>query len=295
MLEKEWHLNSNHICILSAKDEVDLFKLKKNLDKKHIAYSIFREPDLNNELTAIALEPAGKKLVSSYSLALKEFAFSKKKKEKNHVEQILKDMDLFEQTPGMSIRQHGISVLSYYDDFKIRLQFGEEANTNYKNVRIPEWFLKYKEELLANQLPDWITDVYLEYHDIGKPYCRFIDDDGRQHFPNHAEVSYKTWMSIEEEEELHRFFSSYNICKENQKLVGELIKRDMEIHTMKAADVKDFCRDPKQAATLLIAGLAEVHSNAAMFGGINSTSFKIKWKQVDKRGRAICKELWGDR
>ena len=61
----------------------------------------------------------------------------------------------------------------------------------------------------------------------------------------------------------------------------------MEIHTIKAKDVEYFCRDKTIALTLLIAGLCEVHSNASMFGGIESTSFKIKMKQIEKRGKRI--------
>lgn len=41
------------------------------------------------------------------------------------------------------------------------------------------------------------------------------------------------------------------------------------------------------AKTNLIAGLSEIHANASMFGGIDSTSFKIKWKQISKRGKKI--------
>jgi hypothetical protein len=35
-----------------------------------------------------------------------------------------------------------------------------------------------------------------------------------------------------------------------------------------------------------------------MFGGkegIESISFKIKWKQIDKRGKAICLKLFGEK
>jgi peptidyl-tRNA hydrolase len=42
-----------------------------------------------------------------------------------------------------------------------------------------------------------------------------------------------------------------------------------------------------------LAGLAEVHSNAKMFGGLASDSFKIKWSQINKRGKAVCKLLFG--
>jgi peptidyl-tRNA hydrolase len=31
-----------------------------------------------------------------------------------------------------------------------------------------------------------------------------------------------------------------------------------------------------------------------MFGGIESTSFKIKWAHLERRGKAICKKLFGD-
>ncbi len=33
--------------------------------------------------------------------------------------------------------------------------------------------------------------------------------------------------------------------------------------------------------------MAEVHSNAAMFGGTDSDSFKIKAKHLNKRGRQV--------
>jgi len=68
----------------------------------------------------------------------------------------------------------------------------------------------------------------------------------------------------------------------------------MQIHLMKAKDVDEFCEDPSIALTLLVVGLCEVHSNAEMFGGINSVSFKIKWKQINKRGNAIIKKILGE-
>ena len=43
--------------------------------------------------------------------------------------------------------------------------------------------------------------------------------------------------------------------------------------------------------SLLITGLSEIHANANMFGGIESTSFKIKYKQINSRGKQILKHL----
>lgn len=75
-VERRWYKSSNYIAILSASDESELLRLSARLTKKGIRHSLFREPDLNNELTAIAIEPGreSKRACSSYPLALKEFA-----------------------------------------------------------------------------------------------------------------------------------------------------------------------------------------------------------------------------
>jgi len=64
----------------------------------------------------------------------------------------------------------------------------------------------------------------------------------------------------------------------------------MDIHTLKSEGVDEFCKNP-YALTLLLTGLAEIHSNAAMFGGMDSTSFKIKWKCLNQRSKQIINNL----
>jgi len=64
----------------------------------------------------------------------------------------------------------------------------------------------------------------------------------------------------------------------------------MDIHLLKADGVEEFCKNP-YALTSLLVGLAEVHSNTQMFGGLDSTSFKIKWKCINQRGKQIIKQL----
>jgi hypothetical protein len=76
-----------------------------------------------------------------------------------------------------------------------------------------------------------------------------------------------------------------------QEDVARLIEMDMDIHTLSAEAIPEFCKHPESIA-LLLTGLAAIHSNAALFGGIQSDSFKAKWKQIDKRGAAICKALF---
>ncbi len=179
-------------------------------------------------------------------------------------------MSLCYQTLNQNVYEHGVSVKNYLF-ILIGFLEGKELSSDF---RLPDWFLLYKDKLLNSLLSKDILEEYAIFHDCGKPYCKIIDNDGKQHFPNHAEVSYKTWIGLD-----------------GDPIVGSLIKDDMLVHTMKAADLDEFIKLPG-AISLLITALAEVHSNATMFGGTGSTSFKIKYNQIDKRGKAICKKLF---
>ena len=65
----------------------------------------------------------------------------------------------------------------------------------------------------------------------------------------------------------------------------------MEIHIIKADEVDIFVeKDPKMALNLLLVGLAETLSNSQMFGGTDSTSFKIKNKRINQRAKKIIKK-----
>lgn len=132
----------------------------------------------------------------------------------------------------------------------------------------------YSIYLLEKLLDDETLKLYTQYHDCGKPLCRTVDENGKVHFPNHAEVSAQVWRE--------NFPSIYT--------VENLIRMDMVVHTMSACDIPEFVKNP-EAVSLLFTALAEVHANAELFGGIESTSFKIKWKHIDKRGCAINKLL----
>lgn len=179
-----------------------------------------------------------------------------------------------EQSQGQSIYQHGVSVNDYLVDL---ISFLKTGNPTTKTWRFPDWLAQYREEILSRLLPEEILSKYAIFHDCGKPYCLTTDGDGRRHFPEHAQKSYETWMQIDGDEQ-----------------IGQLILHDMDIHTIKAEEIPAFAARP-EAISLLLTGLAEIHSNAAMFGGIESTSFKIKWKQIDKRGKQICKILFGEK
>ena len=163
---------------------------------------------------------------------------------------------------------HGQSVWSYYQDLVSHLRDGTDLKYEWK---LPEW--AYDPKVLAGQLDEHTVGDYLVFHDCGKPFCREVDEDGRQHFPDHAAVSENIWRAIGGNEQA---------CI--------LMGMDMDLHLLKGDEVESFAKR-KEAATLLLAGLSEIHSNASMFGGIESTSFKMKAKHLKRRGNAIVKLL----
>ena len=171
-----------------------------------------------------------------------------------------------EQTKGLSVLAHGESVERYLFDLLDHLDKGTPLQAEWK---LPDWLLENK-DLILSELPDRETlSLYTRFHDIGKPFCREIDQDGRVHFHNHVEISYNVFLKNFENVQ-----------------AAELIRRDMDIHLLKAEGVNEFAEKP-YALTLLITGLSEIHSNAQMFGGMDSVSFKIKWKAINQRGKQI--------
>ena len=173
-----------------------------------------------------------------------------------------------EQTSGLTVLAHGEMVRDHYRDLVGHLRDGSPLAFEW---RLPEWI---HDPLILQFLPDdAVMAEYHLFHDVGKPACRTVDEEGRQHFPDHAAVSARVWREA-------------GGCEE----VAHLIASDMDVHLLKGEGVDEFARRP-EAVALLLTGLAEVTANASMFGGIESTSFKIKYKNIEKRGRAVVKAI----
>ena len=171
-----------------------------------------------------------------------------------------------EQTKGQSVLQHGESVRDYTFDLINHMRSGEPLQFEW---RLPDWIDQHRDLILQSLPSDETLELYTKFHDIGKPYCLEIDSEGKRHFPNHAEVSFQIFTQLFDDQ-----------------VAADLIRHDMDIHLLKADGVEAFCESPN-ALTHLIVGLAEVHSNSQMFGGMESTSFKIKWKCLNQRGKQI--------
>lgn len=176
------------------------------------------------------------------------------------------------QFETMSVLDHGNSVHAWFRDLYFHLTEKKPLQLTW---RLPDWI---NDPLIPAKLLDFdILETYQVYHDCGKPLCRTVDDQGRQHFPDHAAVSEKRWLE----------------CSDGSPVaitIGKLIGMDMDVHTMKADSIEAFAAKD-EAISLLITALCELHSNAQMFGGIDSVGFKIKWKQADKVGKRILSRL----
>lgn len=70
-IDSAWFKESNYIALLQVENEEQLESLLLKASTRGIKCTYFREPDLSNELTAIALEPAAKNLCKRLPLALK--------------------------------------------------------------------------------------------------------------------------------------------------------------------------------------------------------------------------------
>lgn len=270
----EWHKKSNSIITLSVQNEQELIKFCDKLSKRGIRFSEFREPDIGNELTAIAICPGPdiKKLCSCIPLAGRKTNSGAAERLARKFK-IIQAMNNCEQRTGQNVLQHGQSVVEYMKDLIMFLKIPDYIPRF--SWRLPQWLLADSQRLLAALPNDEVLFKYLLWHDCGKPFCRVIDESGRVHFPNHAKRSGEIFREIYPE----------------QTDVAELIEQDMDIHLLSAEETEEFAKR-KYAIALLLAGFAEIHSNAELFGGISSTSFKIKWKHLDKRGKKICSVLF---
>ena len=168
------------------------------------------------------------------------------------------------QTPTQNVLEHRRSVVAHFSLMTDHIRHGTSLPSWW---RLPAWAVAAG--ILDNLPPDCILREYHEFHDCGKPFCRTMDEDGRAHYPGHANMSERVWLAAGGDAHAAR-----------------LMAQDMDAHLLRADGQDEFARKA-DAVTLLLTALAETHSNAAMFGGTDSDGFKIKCKNLDKRGRAV--------
>lgn len=175
-------------------------------------------------------------------------------------------MEGCQQTSTQNVKEHGEAVWA-----KVQ----ELIAGNFNGFRLPEYFIE-NHHFIVNNLVDFDTlKKYNLFHDCGKPFCLEVDSEGKSHFPNHAEVSKQIWLEY--------------FPKETQ--VAELIGLDMLFHTKNWREIEALNLPLNILCSLYITALGEIHANADMFGGIESVSFKIKWKKLEKSGKHLVEKI----
>jgi len=172
-----------------------------------------------------------------------------------------------EQAPGFSIYQHGLDVANRYRDLYRHL-LGEKPVYEWT---IPKTSLEQLRSLLPHALDPREARTYHVLHDCGKPFCITIDEQGRRHFPGHADRSYEIFKQLYPDDARS----------------AELIRLDMACHTARGDELANLAKN-ELAPTLCLTAWAELYSNAEqLFGGFESTSFKIKHKTLCKAVKKI--------
>ena len=173
-------------------------------------------------------------------------------------------MKACDQMPGMTILEHGEAVARTF-----KAMFYEGSTEQF----MPE-VIRENVQFLLNLSPSAsVLETYHIFHDCGKPDCIQFDAEGRRHFPNHSMLSAKAWY-----------------VAGGDSTVGHLIEHDMDMHTMKPADLVAY-KHLNLVPALMLTAWAELNANCIMFGGTSSTSFKIKAKALTKLSRAIINRL----
>jgi len=276
--QKDWHIKSNSIICLAVPNEKHLWELSEKLTKKGLKHSKFYEPDCGEELTAIAVVPTDntRKALSNYPLVGRKPTPEGAQELLNKKFDIVDGMRACFQHGQQNMLDHGNAVKDHLFDLINHLRHDAPLKNEW---RLPEWLYQHKEQLLENIHDDFTLWKYTVWHDCSKPFVKKINVDGTIHYPNHSIESAKIWRSI-----------SDNL------IVEKLIYHDMVMHTYNVESIIKFCKENEKntTCTLLLAALSELHSNAIMFGGINSDSFKIKYKRLDRLGKNVCQTYFMD-
>lgn len=175
------------------------------------------------------------------------------------------------QFQNIDMLEHGKMVHHYYLKILNQLESGQGE------LRLPQALINNKNTILSTLFPLNMMKEYHYFHDCGKPFCEIIDDEGKKHFPNHAQISSQIYI---------QYFNHENSTK-----IQNLIEKDMFFHSSKMEEIEPWLQQEEKQIiySLLLTSLAEIYANSSMFGieGTESTSFKIKYKKLDRISKKL--------
>lgn len=163
------------------------------------------------------------------------------------------------QFENINMIDHGNMVHHEYNQMISKLEDGDHDEL------ILQQLYPFLKPLL---MPSSDIETYQMFHDCGKPFC--TPDDGKK-YPDHAEHSYNQWLTLYPE----------------STTIAELMRYDMVFHE----GAPDDFYSHRLAPTLYLTAWAEIYANCQMFGGQDSTSFKIKRKKLIQQGKKFLKHF----
>lgn len=167
-------------------------------------------------------------------------------------------MTICYQAENLNMLQHGKSVYKEYRKLIYQLNNSEGDAT-----------LLAVYSLIKDSIPPpSVLKRYMVLHDCGKHLCLITDENGKRHFPNHAQNSANQFLAIFAED---RFTSI-------------LISKDMDFHLARGEQLETIWKNPL-APILYLSAWASINANAEMFGGKESDSYKIKRSRLIQSGK----------
>lgn len=163
------------------------------------------------------------------------------------------------QFENINMYDHGLMVADEYEKLILSLESG-----SCDEPILQQLYAFLKSLILSKET----CVIYQTYHDAGKPFC--TPCDGKK-YPDHAEHSYKQWLML----------------FPDQIDIAELMRYDMAFHEGASDDFYSH----RLAPTLYLTAWAEIYANCQMFGGQESTSFKIKRKKLIQQGKKFLKHF----
>ena len=177
---------------------------------------------------------------------------------------LLRKMTTCYQAENLNMLQHGKSVYKEYCKLICQLSNGVGDAT----------LLAVYSRIKDSLPPPSVLKRYMVLHDCGKHLCLSIDESGKRHFPDHAQISAEQFLMIYPQDK----FSSI------------LISKDMDFHLARGEQLESIWKDPF-APILYLSAWASINANAEMFGGKQSDSYKIKRSRLIQAGKKYLNSI----